>query len=108
MEGDPPLGPCPSWCQKTPGHGWEDEWRDGLVREHTFFREVGGDKYHKIGIHEWEQAAPEGIRRQRELVLDVEAPTNWGLSAALEGQVIYAEIMKVAVPDWPLGGKEVR
>jgi hypothetical protein len=97
---DPPLGKCPAWCEKPEGHDWEDQWRDGLIRQHTYFVEVGGDRYHRIGIQETEQ---ETGQRTRELVLDVEAPTNWGFMKASEGVRIINELMALAILGWPDG-----
>jgi len=118
MDGDPPLGDCPPWCQKEKGHGWEDEWLEGPVRYHTYRREV--KTYHEIGLDEIEQwvtradtpQATVGVmgqgyrRRMREIILDVESPTQWDLAESLAGLVEMAEVVSMAAPDWPTG--EVR
>jgi hypothetical protein len=104
MDGDPPLGECPSWCQKPAGHDWEDEWREGLVRYHTYRQEVS--EHHRIGLDEIEQAAPGGSRRMREVVLDVESPTTWDMATALKAHTIFCAVMVMAIQDWPTG--EVR
>jgi hypothetical protein len=102
---DPPLSPCPTWCEKESGHDWEDMWRDGLIRNHTMRRVVS--KYHQIGIDEIEQVTTEGVTvRQREVVLDVESPTQWDRKTAMCGYVVLTEVMAMANVDWPEG--EVR
>jgi hypothetical protein len=101
MENDPPLGKCPPWCEKPEGHDWEDQWLNGLIRQHTYFREVG--PYHRIGIAETEQ---ENGQRTRELVLDVESPTNWDFDDAAKGVALINELMEMAKRGWPDG--EVR
>lgn len=81
---DPPLSRCPEWCEKPAGHDWEDEWRDGVIRYHV--RTWMINKYHSIRVEEVEQVTRDGDRRrQREVCLDVEAPTSWDLATAVEG-----------------------
>jgi hypothetical protein len=105
---DPPVGPCPEWCELQPGHGWEDEWLDGVVRYHKMTRSVAENRYHNIQIEEVEQALRDGTtKRQRWLVLDVEAPTNWDMYEAMLGVDIMRTLLTKAMADWPHEG-EVR
>lgn len=99
----PPVGECPAWCELPAGHEWEDRWRDGLIRCHTYFRDVEGTKYQRIGIQEYEG---ENGQRMREVVLDVECPTNWDKATATKGLALITDVIALALPDWPTG--EVR
>lgn len=90
---DPPLGACPSWCELPAGHDWEDNWRDGLIRYHSMRIKVeshpcGPDHAHdhEIGVDEIEQwVIADNVRaRQRQIVLDLEAPTNLTVSEAID------------------------
>lgn len=94
---DPPLTDCPSWCEKPAGHDWEDLWRDGLIRYHGWWRTVGSSRRdHKIGVEEIEQHTKDGTKRQRNVVLDVEAPTEWPVDVAREGLAVIAEAIRIA------------
>ena len=92
-EVDPPLTPCPPWCQKPADHDWEDLWRNGLIRYHTWRSAV--NEHHAIGVEEVEQHTPNGTVRLREIVLDVEAPTSWDLSTARKAFRIFGEAIDI-------------
>lgn len=100
---DPPLTECPPWCQQPTGHAWEDEWVNGLIRYHTWRRSIespcaGSDHihHHEIGIDEIEQATTDGTARLRQVILDVEAPTEWSIDTALVGVAQLAEAVRIA------------
>ena len=95
-QSDPPLTDCPPWCEKPAGHDWEDLWRDGLIRYHGWWRNVDSSRFHKIGVEEIEQHTCDGTRRQRNVVLDVEAPTEWSINVAIEGMAVIAEAISIA------------
>lgn len=76
-----PSSGCPEWCEQPAGHRWDDEWLHGPVRVHTWRRPVADHQH--IEVREIEQLSAGGrIVRQREIVLDVEAPTQWDLTTA--------------------------
>lgn len=102
----PPPGPCPEWCELPPGHLWEDEWIDGVIRYHKVTRVVAENRYHNIQIEEVEQAlrGGGGTKRQRWLVLDVEAPTSWDMPEAMLGVDIMRTLLNIAMADWPHEG----
>lgn len=102
----PPLGQCPEWCELPPGHDWEDEWKEGVIRYHKLTRPVGeGEYHHNILIEEVEQAQSDGtIKRQRWLVLDVESPTNLDMYDAMLAVDIQRQLLNLAMRDWPHEG----
>ncbi|OHU47359.1 hypothetical protein BKG82_27300 [Mycobacteroides chelonae] len=78
---DPPLGACPSWCQKPTGHIWEDEWPTGPMREHI--RTVDPiDKYNAVHVREYETYTAAGPERTREITLDLDASKGWDIAGA--------------------------
>lgn len=88
-EVDPPLTDCPPWCEKPAGHDWEDLWANGLIRYHLWTRRV--NEHHAIMVEEVEQITPNGRVRQRNVVLDVESPTEWDLTTARHGVQLLCE-----------------
>ncbi len=80
---------CPEWCELPHGHGWADEWLQGPVRFHTWRRAVTDHQH--IELREMEQMADGRVIRQVEIVLDVEAPTQWDLSTAEKGLDVLTE-----------------
>ena len=93
---DPPLGVCPTWCEKPADHGWKDEWLNACVRVHVWARAVAeadhirGDE---IRIEEAEQHTKNGVVRRRTIVVDVEAPTEWNLDTAAKAR----DVLDVAI-----------
>lgn len=79
------MSGCPEWCEQPAGHRWVDEGLlQGPVRVHTWRRPVTDHQH--IEVREIEQLAAGGrIVRQREIVLDIEAPTQWDLTTAEKG-----------------------
>ncbi|WP_071289298.1 hypothetical protein [Mycolicibacterium llatzerense] len=74
---DPPLGPCPPWCDKPSGHDWEDEWTHGPMREHLHTVDQIG-QYNAIRIREYEHFSASGARvRHRGVVLDLDQSEDW-------------------------------
>lgn len=100
-------GQCPQWCEKPPGHPWEDVWTNGPVRVHTWTRTIGetGDE---IRIEELEQQTPHGPTRRRHIVLDVEAPTQWDIAAAEHALRLLTDAISVARPRSPENPDTVR
>lgn len=99
---DPPLGPCPDWCEKPVHHDWEDEWLNGPVRVHVWARTVTdhdqlrGDH---IRIEENEQHTEDGVVRRRTIVVDVEAPTEWDLTTAAGARDVLGDAITLAAAD---------
>lgn len=91
-----PLGSCPAWCEKPRQHDWEDEWDDGPFRTHTWRRAVGE---HAIEVREFEVAIASGTVRSREVVLDVESPTQWDIATAELGLRRLTEAVAIACDD---------
>jgi hypothetical protein len=84
---DPPLGQCPTWCDKPADHGWEDEWTDGPVRHHV--RTIDQiDRFNAVRISEYEVFTSTGRTRQREINLDLDQPQ--GLDATGAPRLIAA------------------
>lgn len=74
---DPPLGPCPPWCDKPAGHDWEDEWTHGPMREHLRTVDELG-QYNAVRIREYEHFSESGARvRHRGIVLDLDQSEDW-------------------------------
>jgi hypothetical protein len=91
---DPPLGPCPAWCEKPASHDWEDEWLNGPVRVHIWARTVAEPDHirgDQIRIEEAEQHTEDGVVRRRTIVVDVEAPTEWDLDTAMRARDLLSE-----------------
>lgn len=102
MPTSPPLGPCPPWCEKSAGHDWEDEWLNGPIRFHTWTRTIAQPHPHRgdqIRIEEAEQYGADGATRQRTIVLDVQAPTEWDLTTAEIAKDLLAEAVALARGD---------
>ena len=99
---DPPLGPCPAWCEKPALHDWEDEWLNGPVRGHIWARTVA-HHYHlrgdQIRIEESEQHTEDGVVRRRNIVVDVEAPTEWDLDTATRAREVLGDAITLACAD---------
>jgi hypothetical protein len=91
-----PLGSCPPWCEKPREHDWEDEWDDGPFRTHTWRRAVGE---HAIEVREFEVATASGTIRTREVILDVESPTQWDIATAELGLRRLSEAVAIAGDD---------
>lgn len=89
------AGDCPVWCELPRGHTWDDEWTRGLVRFRKWRRQVSSD--HAIELREIEQYV-EGVGaiRTREIVLDVESPTQWDVPTAKTGLALLAEAVAMA------------
>lgn len=108
---DPPLGVCPAWCTEDAGHQWEDEWLDGPVRTHAWFEAMPNTGIknwpHRIGIeeHEVRVRATGLIKRQRRLVIDANAPTEWDKSQAFAALRIAFKLMQTTLTDWPPDGE---
>jgi len=96
---DPRVGACPPWCEEPCGHDWEDERRNGPVRIHTWRRRI--NEYHAIAVEEIEQVTASGTVRHREVVLDVEAPTQWDIPTAEKALCLLAEAIGVAHASFP-------
>lgn len=74
---DPPLGACPPWCEKRPGHDWEDQWAHGPMREHLRTVDQMGP-YNAIRVREYEHFTEAGTRvRQRGIDLDLDQSADW-------------------------------
>lgn len=73
---NPPLGPCPSWCEKPADHGWQDEWTDGPMREHLCVVDQI-DRFNVVLVREYECFTPAGRTRQREIELDLDSGKGW-------------------------------
>jgi hypothetical protein len=101
VENDPTLGACPPWSEQPHGHGWEDEWLNGPVRIHTWSRDIA--KYHTIRIEEIEQFTTDGRVRRRDVVLDVEAPTQWDIDTAETALRLLGDAIALARNDFPSG-----
>ncbi|MCX2931364.1 hypothetical protein ORI20_13855 [Mycobacterium sp. CVI_P3] len=80
---DAPVTPCAWWCEKPAGHDWEDLWSNGFIRYHRWHCDVA--PYHAIAVEEIEQHSRAGTIRERHVVLDVEAPTDWDVETAERG-----------------------
>lgn len=89
------IGDCPAWCELPEGHGWDDEWAQGPVRFHKWQRQI--TNHHAIELREIEQHV-EGTDaiRTREIVLDVESPTQWDIATAETGLALLSEAVGVA------------
>lgn len=92
---DPPLGTCPSWCDKPAGHPWEDEWIAGPVRYHAY--RVALDKYNAIGVDSIEQYAGGATVYQTDVVLDVESPSSLKIEMARRAYRLMGEAVDRAV-----------
>jgi hypothetical protein len=98
----PPLGPCPTWCEKPAHHDWEDEWLNGPVRVHIWARTVAdhdqlrGDQ---LRIEDAEQHTEDGVVRRRTIVVDVEAPTYWDLDTATRAREVLCDAITLAAAD---------
>lgn len=79
--GDPPLGQCPSWCQKPADHTWQDEWSAGPMREHVHTVDQI-DKYNAIHVREFETYTAGGRVRKREITLDLDSSEGWDVDGA--------------------------
>lgn len=84
-----PMAACPSWCEHPPRHEWEDQWLHGPVRTHTWRRTIAAG--HHLEIREIEQRTDSGLIRQREILLDVDSPTQWDLATAEKGLSILTQ-----------------
>jgi hypothetical protein len=78
---DPPLGACPTWCEKPADHGWEDEWSDGPMRDHVCTIDRI-DRYNAIRLHEYERYTRSGRVRERAINLDLDQSENWDAAGA--------------------------
>ena len=101
VDTDPPLGACPPWCEQPHGHGWEDEWHNGPVRIHAWSRDVA--KNHAIRGQDVEQFTTAGRVRRRDVVLDVEAPTQWDIATANKAVQLLSQAIGLARNDCPDG-----
>ncbi|OKH80189.1 hypothetical protein EB73_34065 [Mycobacterium sp. SWH-M3] len=91
----PTVGECPAWCELPEGHGWDDEWPQGLGRFHTWRRQIG--EHHAVEVREIEQQiVGADTIRTREVVLDVESPTQWDIATAEVGLAVLAEAVTLA------------
>lgn len=101
---NPPLGSCPSWCEKPAGHDWEDVWTHGPIRFHTWTRAITAPHGHRgdeIRVEEAEQHTETGVVRRRTVVLDVEAPTEWDLHTAEKASGLLTQAIGLARLDPP-------
>lgn len=99
---DPPLGPCPTWCEKPAHHDWEEEWLNGHVREHIWARTIvahGHVRGDQIRIEEAEQHTGDGVVRRLTIVVDVEAPTEWDLDTATRAREVLGDAITLASAD---------
>lgn len=101
MDNDPPLGACPPWCEHAPGNGWEDEWLDGPARTHAWSRDIA--TYQAIRVEEVEQFTTTAGRVRRDVVLDVEAPTQWDIATANKAQWLLSEAIVLGRNEFPDG-----
>lgn len=105
----PTFEGCPTWCELPREHGWDDEWTQGPVRFHTWRRPIS--EHHAIEVREIEQHVQGADNlRAREIVLDVESPTQWDLATAEIGLEVLAEAVALARtgPTDVVGASEVR
>ncbi|CQD24550.1 hypothetical protein BN1232_06256 [Mycobacterium lentiflavum] len=94
---DPPLGPCPVWCEKPAGHEWDDAWEAGPVRFHTRRRQI--TKYQSITVEEVEQFTSQGPTRQRDIVFDAQSPTPWDVPTARRAQRLLGQALAIAAAE---------
>jgi hypothetical protein len=100
----PPLGDCPSWCEKPAGHDWEDVWLHGHIRFHTWTRPISSPRHRRgdeIRVEESEQHTDDGVARWRTVVLDVEAPTEWDVDTAEKARDLLTEATALVRIDAP-------
>lgn len=91
---NPPLGPCPPWCQLPAGHDWEDQWKNGPIREHTWRKVLS--QYHSMELREYEQHTDNGPVRMQEVMLNVESPTQLDVDTAATYLVALSEAIALA------------
>jgi hypothetical protein len=104
---EPPLTDCPSWCEKPAGHDWEDQWTNGLIRYHSMRIHVETRSCsptcihgHEIGLDEVEQVRADGTTaRLRQVVLDVESPTNLSPEEALHYAKAIVKATRISLRD---------
>lgn len=97
QHGDPPLGQCPPWCEKPPGHEWDDAWQAGPVRFHTWRPQIA--KHQSVTVEEIEQFTSQGPTRQRDILLDVQALTPWDIPTARRAQRLLGQALAIATGD---------
>ena len=101
-----PVGVCPHWCELPNGHEWEDVWREGPVRFHTWTRLIispAGRCADELRIEESEQHHTQGVARRLSIVLDVEAPTEWDLPTAQHAYALLGHAISLATSESPQG-----
>lgn len=100
MSVDPPRGGCPPWCENPPATIGTTYGPTGPCGSHTWTRTTA--TYQTIRV-EFEQHTPTGPQRRRDVVLDVEAPTQWDITTAEEALTLLAHASTAARPNFGVG-----
>jgi hypothetical protein len=104
---DPALGQCPAWCEKPPGHEWDDAWQAGPVRFHTWRRQI--TQFRTIAVEEVEQFTCDGPKRLRDIMLEAQALTPWDIPTARQAHRLLGEALAIAeAPEIPATGTDSR
>lgn len=90
----PPLGQCPAWCEKPPGHEWDDAWQAGPVRFHTWRRQI--TTHQAVTVEEIEQFTSQGPTRQRDILFDVPRLIPWDIPTARRAHRLLAQALAIA------------
>jgi hypothetical protein len=81
--------------------GAKTQWLNGPARIPIWSRDIA--KHHTIRIEEIEQFTTDGRVRRRDVVVDVEAPTQWDIDTAETALRLLGDAIALARNDFPSG-----